>query len=220
MEENLSARPDLSGEVRLKLPLIVMIPLVSLLVIGLGIFGFSRVLLALSPGAATTIAMITAANVLGACAFLALRKPSGRGSSLELLLVALYPVLIAIIIAQTGVLSAEEGHGEPQGQQEQPAPAASGNTLVAQGLAFTASTIELKAGEPNDYALQNEDQVVHNLAIFESEEDASGGGDALFTSPDVAAGATEEFEIDPLRKGEYYFHCDYHLTMSGTATVD
>ncbi|MBA2311377.1 MAG: copper-binding protein, partial [Actinobacteria bacterium] len=51
-------------------------------------------------------------------------------------------------------------------------------------------------------------------------EDATDPSTALFTSPDAIAGATEDFTIDPLDKGDYYFHCQYHPTMSGTVSAD
>jgi len=57
------------------------------------------------------------------------------------------------------------------------------------------------------------------MAIYPSEEEASDPGNALFTSPDAEGGATEEFTIDPLDKGDYYFICDYHPTMTGTVVA-
>ena len=219
MRQDTSNRSDLSGEVRFRVPLVLVIPLVSLAIIGLAIFGFSRVLLSLTHEAATTIAIIMAINILGACAFLALRPDVARGAALELGLVALYPVLIAVIIAQTGVLEPAEGAAAEE-QTETAAPSAE-NAIVAEGTAWSPPnpTIELTAGEPTDYTLENRDSVEHNMAIYPSEEEASDPGNALFTSPDAEGGATEEFTIDPLDKGDYYFICDYHPTMTGTVVA-
>ena len=88
--------------------------------------------------------------------------------------------------------------------------------LVAQGLAFDTETIEVTAGEPTPAELTNEDTAVHNLVIFDNPDEASG--EELFTSPDVDAGSSESFEIDPLEEGEYFFHCAYHPQMEGTVT--
>ena len=88
--------------------------------------------------------------------------------------------------------------------------------LVAQGLAFDTETIEVTAGEPTPVELTNEDTAVHNLVIFDNPDEASG--EELFTSPDVAAGSSETFEIDPLDEGEYFFYCAFHPQMEGTVT--
>jgi plastocyanin len=93
------------------------------------------------------------------------------------------------------------------------------DTLVAADTEFDAATIELKAKRPTDFTIENEDSALHNLAIFPSEEDASDPSSALFTSPDAPGGSTTEFTIDPLKKGEYYFHCQYHANMNGNVEV-
>ena len=41
----------------------------------------------------------------------------------------------------------------------------------------------------------------------------------LFESPDIAGGATESFPIKPLKKGDYYFVCEYHVNMNGPVKV-
>jgi len=86
--------------------------------------------------------------------------------------------------------------------------------LVAEGLAFDLQTIEVTAGDPAPVELDNQDTTVHNFVIFDNPKEASG--EELFTSPDVDAGSAESFEIDPLDKGEYFFHCGYHPQMAGT----
>jgi plastocyanin len=131
----------------------------------------------------------------------------------------LIPVLvIAFLVA----------NGDPQEAAAPEPPAATGggggggvatDTLVAADTEFDADTIELKANRPTDFTIENEDSALHNLAIFPSEEDASDPSSALFKSPDAPGGSTTEFTIDPLKKGEYYFHCQYHANMNGTVEV-
>jgi plastocyanin len=93
------------------------------------------------------------------------------------------------------------------------------DSLVAEGTEFDADTIELKAGQPTDFEIDNRDTVVHNLLIFQTEEEAADPSAALFSSPDIQGGATDSFTIDPLKKDEYYFHCEYHQNMNGTVEV-
>ncbi len=218
MEEETSSRPDMVGEVRFKVPLVLAIPFAAMALIALVVIGFSRVLLELPAEAATAVALVTAANILIACTFLAVRRVE-RVSVLEVILIALYPILIGVVLAQTGFFS-EEGHSataqaeEPTGGQTGTS-GSSATSITAQGLAFDTDTIEVTTGESTDYTLVNEDTTVHNLAIYEGDE---ASGEALFTSPDVDAGAEESFAIDPLKPGDYYFQCDYHPQMAGTVT--
>ena len=217
MSQDLS-RPDLTGEIRFRVPLVLVIPLSAVALIGLFAWGFSRVLLSIPPGAATAVAIITAANILGACAFLALRPTAARASVMELALVALYPILIGIVIAQTGIGTTEEAAGEPAPPAES-APAVATDTLVAENTEFDADTIELKPNRPTDFMIENNDSAVHNLVIFSTEEDAADPSSALFRSPDATGGSTAEFTIDPLKKGTYYFNCQYHANMNGDVEV-
>lgn len=223
MDQQVS-RPDLSGEVRFRVPLVFAIPFGALLIIGLLAFGFAQVLLNLeSKEAATAIAIVMAANVLAACAFAASRRTLGRSSMVELALVALYPVVVGIAIAATGVIGGEahtEAHAE--GPPEPP-PAASGGVtteIVAADIAWSEDTMTLEAEKPSKFDVVNEDTTVHNLSIYKTPEDAETQTDPLFEGPDVAAGATESYEVDPLPKGEYAYICDYHVNMQGTLTVE
>jgi plastocyanin len=200
------------------------IPFGALLIIGLLAFGFAQVLLNLeSKEAATTIAIVMAANVLAACAFAASRRTLGRSSMVELALVALYPVVVGIAIAATGVIGGE-AHTEVAGEgAPEPPPAATGGVtteIVAADIAWSEDTMTLKAEKPNKFDVVNEDTTVHNLSIYKTPEDAETQTDPLFEGPDVAAGATEPYEVDALPKGEYAYICDYHINMQGTLTAE
>ena len=219
--EDSTARRDMYGEVRLRIPLVIVIPLVALAVIAAFAVGFSRVLLELPPEAATAIAIVTAANVLIASAFLALRRVE-RVGALEIILIALYPMLIGVVLAQVGFGEESTAAGEPAevtngGDQT---ASGSGTEIVAQSLQFDTESIELPAKKETEFTLINEDTVTHDLAIFESEQQATAGGKPLFQSPDVDGGAEETFAISPLDKGEYFFLCTFHpTTMTGSVEV-
>jgi len=220
MAQETPPQTGMSGEVRFKVPLAVVLPLVALLVIGLLAVGFALILLSLEPAAATTLALVMAANVLGACAFYALRPDTARRRWPELAAVVLYPLLIGIAVAQTGFLSEEEAEGGGGGT-EAPAPGG-GTTVVAQNTAFDVEEITVGAGEDYTGTLENADSVVHNIAFYESEEDTSDPEAAFYTSDDAGGGESVEFEFTaPDEPGDFPFLCDYHpTTMTGTLIVE
>ena len=214
------ARPDLTGEVRFKVPLVFAIPLAAFAVIAVVAIGIGAILLSVPAEAATTLAILMAANILGACAFLYLRPRLHRASVVELLIVALYPVIIGIAIAQTGIgeSTAAEEHAPPA-----KAPAtASGPTseITAVNTAWDTNTITLVADKPNDVTVVNEDAIVHNLSIYPDEAAATAKEEVLFEGPEVAGGSSGDYTIEGLEAGTYAFICDYHANMVGEAVVE
>lgn len=209
-------RPDLYGEFRFRfrIPLPVAIPLGALAFIGLIAIGFSRVLLSVPNEAAAAIALVTALNVLGACAFVATRERVSGPMLAELAAVVAYPVIIGLAIAQFGVATSEateEGGG---------APVPARLEVTAEGVQFSASSISLEAGKPEHLTFENKDSVEHNLAIYETKAGAADQKNALFDFDPFAGPDAEELEISPLEKGEYVFICDVHPTqMRGEVVV-
>jgi len=215
MSDDSGARRDLVGEVRIRLPLPIVIPLGALLVIAAVTIGVSQVLLAVPKEAAVAIALVMAANVLGACAFVALRPTEARRSWAELLMIVLYPVVIGLVIAQTGIGEEEESAAA---EETQPAEASGGATtaITARDVKFSIGQLRFAAGEATSLKFVNEDSVQHNLAIYADDSVKK----SLFIG-DLQGAGTTTYEIPPLDKGEYYFQCDVHPTsMFGTATVE
>jgi len=217
MSDEPGARRDLVGEVRIRLPLPIVIPLGALLVIAAVTIGVSQVLLAVPKEAAVAIALVMAANVLGACAFVALRPTEARRSWAELLMIVLYPIVIGLVIAQTGIGEEEESAAAETGaEQEGAAPAGLTTEITAKDVVFDTEEITLAADEATSLRFVNEDAVQHNLALYSDKSLKK----SLFSGDLLGAGTTT-YEIPPLDKGEYYFQCDVHPTsMFGTATVE
>jgi len=111
------------------------------------------------------------------------------------------------------------------GTTTEPPPASGGgggvatDSMVAEGTEFDVDTIRLAPKKETDFEIENRDTTVHNLVIFQTEEEATDPSSFLFKGPDIAAEATKSFPIDPLKKGEYFFHCAYHSNMNGTVEV-
>lgn len=206
----MSSRPDLVAGVRVRVPLIIAIPLGALVVIGGAAFGLSRILLALEPEAATVVALMIAVNILIACGIVAYKPKLDAVTLAELFVVVTYPVVIGIVLAQIGF-----GGGAEHADLQAPAQAA-GLELSASGITFDTNQLEFKAGEETTLPFSNDDAVAHNFSIY---EDDSATKD-LFTGQEVPPDSTTEYSIPPLDKGEYFFRCDIHpSSMTGTVTV-
>ncbi|MDQ4124304.1 MAG: hypothetical protein M3134_01720, partial [Actinomycetota bacterium] len=120
-----SLRPDLTTEVRVKVPLPLVIPLAALAVIAIVAYGFAQVLLAVPKEAATMLAMVAAANILGAFAYAALRPRMQPVTMAELGVIVLYPVIIGIAIAQFD-FGGEAAHGHDTAAAETAGAGAAG----------------------------------------------------------------------------------------------
>lgn len=208
-----SSRPDLVSGVRVRVPLVFVVPIGALLLIALVTILFSQVLLNLPKEAATTVALALAANILIASAVIAFRQRTDAVTMAELFVVVSYPVVIGVVLAVIGF-----GTGEGVAEEEAGGAGGAGGAtqvIVAEGLAFDTDEIELPAGEETSLTVDNKDTVLHNLAIY---EDDSASQD-LFIGADVAAGSSLDYSVPPIDAGTYYFHCDYHPSMNGEVVV-
>jgi plastocyanin len=196
-------------EIRFRVPLPIVIPIGAIALIGGATFGISRILLNVPKEVAVIIALAIAANVLGVCAYVAMKPAEARRSWGELLIIATYPIVIGAVLALIGV-------GEGTATAEKPGPAApAGNSVVASGVAFNTDALTFKADEETQLNFKNEDTVQHNIGIYESE-----GGKELFKGDLINGGQSTTYTIPPLKKGEYHFQCDVHPSMNGSVVVE
>lgn len=214
MSQQVQPESGLSHEVRFRVPLPIVIPIGAIAVIALIAVGMSRILLSVPKEVAVIVAVAIAANVLIAASFIALRPESARLSWPELAIVALYPLIIGLVLAQMGLGT---GHAAGEGEHGGEAPAAAGAGVVsAANVQFDTDTIELKAGEEASIKFVNEDSVEHNIAIY---EDDSAKQD-IFVGDIIPGGQEITYSFKAPEKGEYYFQCDVHPGMNGTVTVE
>lgn len=221
MSQDIPSRPDLTGEFRVRFPLPVVVPIVAVAVIAVVTLGYSRVLLSIPEDAATAVALMTAANILIACAFVALRRSMHRVGVLEVALVAAYPIVVAVVIANTGIIGESTAEGEGAAAHQETASGGGADvTLVAQSVAFDTDSISLPAAQDVTVTLDNQDTVPHNFALYETEEDADAQANALFQGDNVDGGASLDYEFTSPEKGDYVFQCDVHPAMRGSAAVE
>jgi plastocyanin len=90
------------------------------------------------------------------------------------------------------------------------------STVTAEGLAFSTDRIALPPDAPTTIHFENKDAgVSHDIAIYTD----SSLGTNLFRGQIITGPASIDYSIPALKPGTYYFHCDVHPTMNGSATV-
>jgi plastocyanin len=109
--------------------------------------------------------------------------------------------------------------GKAPAGQKPPAkqPPAPGGTipLVAESLAFDTPELALPAGGEVTIAFDNKDAgIPHNVALYTEQ-----GGDPIFQGELVTGPTTAEYRFPAPDPGTYYFQCDVHPTMNGSAVV-
>ena len=97
----------------------------------------------------------------------------------------------------------------------QPIPAgpvdANGPTIVAQDMAFSPSTVAVKAGTNFTLHFDNQESAPHNVAIY-TDSSAS----QKVSIGEIVTAAKKDQVVPALAAGTYFFRCDVHTNMTGT----
>ena len=185
------------------------LPVVGLFAIFSVMFFMSRVLLAVSEQASTTIALVVAIAILGVGALVTLRPRVSSGSLVGLLVVS------GVLMAGGGLVGAFVGQRElPHAE----GPHAATVHVAARGNVFTPNKIELPPEHPPEIIFDNRDSnVLHNVAIFSDPQFTR----RQFTGDVFAGPETMRYRFRALSPGTYYFRCDMHPTnMIGEIHVE
>ena len=194
----------------------IIIPLGALAVIGLALFGFSRILLSVSHHAATGVALGAAVAIMAIASFVATRK---KVSSSSLAGLALGVVGSCMLIGGVAIVAI--------GPEAKPAPAAKPQILAltaptgAAASGFKPSSLSAVTGKPIQIVLDNQESgVQHNVAVYASDPTKDPSATLLGSAPPVAGPATIKVDVKALPTGTYFFRCDVHpATMNGSLTV-
>ncbi len=187
---------------RLVMP--ILLPLGILAVIAAVLFGLSRILLSLTPTAATVTAIAVASGVVITAAVAAGRKQV-RLSTLG----AMLGVTAGVAMLAGGVALAVVGGSEEEaGGGEKPVV-----TLAAANIAFEPTSLTIPAGEAFTLQFHNQDaNTQHNVQIF---DDPTFAGTPVFNGALITGVRQTGYEVDPLEAGAYFFRCEVHPTMTG-----
>jgi plastocyanin len=197
----MSDRPVREG---LLLP--VLIPVGALILIGLVLFGFSRVLLSTSHAAATWVALVVAAAIVAVAAVIASRKRQPNGA-----LFSLFGVVAGIAMVSGGVAVMAFAPSE----EEEAAVVALAAPVGAAVDGFAQTSLSVPAERPLTIEFDNQDVgIQHNVVIFDGEDE---GAPVLFDGEVSTGPTTTPYAVEPVAIGSYFFHCEVHpTTMTGT----
>jgi plastocyanin len=187
---------------RLVLP--ILLPIGIVVVIAAILYGFSRILLSITPTAAWITAIIVASGILVTASIAAGRKQV-RLSTIG----AMLGVTAGVAMLAGGVaLAVVGGETEGEGGEEKPVVA-----LAAFNIQFEPTSLDVPADEAFTLRFNNRDaNTQHNVEIFESKDFA---GQGLFVGDLVTGVRTANYAVGALQAGTYYFRCIVHPNMTG-----
>ena len=86
--------------------------------------------------------------------------------------------------------------------------------ISAKGTAFSTKALEATAGQPFSIDFANNDDIPHNVAIYDGDKE-------LFRGEIITGPKTITYAVDALPAGEYTFICDVHPipAMTGKLTI-
>ena len=201
---------DHSPEPRERLLWPILIPVAVLVVIGAILFLFSRVLLRVTPTAATITALVVAASILAVASVVASR-PQVTGAS-----------LLSMVGGVTGIAMLTGGLALLLGQPTQEAQPVLVALTAPKGAAtggFQTKTLSAPAAYPFTIAFTNDDTGVQHNVVITAQKAVDPTGAIAAGQPVTGVGSVD-VPVSPLTAGSYYFFCEFHpTTMFGTLTV-
>ena len=114
---------------------------------------------------------------------------------------------------------------EAAGDAETPPPDAGPCTeceiAAVAPISFDKDELTVPPSEQVTVAFTNDEQgVPHTFTVWEAEADATGGGDAVADSGQVASGGQRDVEFESPASGTWYFNCTIHPNMNGDIVVE
>jgi plastocyanin len=196
---------------RLLLP--IVIPFGALALIGLALYGFSRVLLSVSHDAATVTALVVVVTIMATAGIISRQKRVMTGALGSMLGVVAGVAMVAGSLAFLIVGPQKEELKPVIEQLVAPSDAAT-NGFATDTLSFPANTkvsLQFDNQEPS---------IPHDVQIFKTDPAKDATEKPLFHGEVITGPAKITYAVQPLPAGTYFFDCVVHpTTMHGTLTV-
>ena len=184
----------------------VLIPLAAIVLTEIVVFSMSRVLLVTGKNAAVVIGLGAALAILIGAAFVAARPRIKTAPLLGFL-----TLLLIGTIAVGGYAMTQPAFYEREAAANRPEI-----EVAASNLKFDADELQIATGG-TVIAFDNADTQPHNVAIYDGEDATAP---PLFKGDIINGGQTIDYEVPAVEAGEYYFQCDVHPNMNGTAVAE
>lgn len=199
---------------RQSLLLPIAIPLGLLAVIGLVLWGFSRVLLRVEPKVATVTALLVAASIVAIVGIAASQKRVTSGS---LLTVVGGVFGIAMLLSGAALLVGTAG--TEGGAQTVSVALAAPKGAAVNGYDLT--TLTAPADTPFTIAFNNQDPGVQHNVVVASADPAKDPAATTYLDGELVTGpGAFDYEVPALPAAEYFYYCKIHpTTMKGVLTV-
>jgi len=133
----------------------------------------------------------------------------------------MFTVRLPMVLATIALaLLACGGAGTPPTSQPSPtdgtdSTGGDGVTISANNLTFDTNELRIPADEAFQLTLVNQEAAPHNVAIYQDSSRAT----ALFTGQIISSAEKTE-QVPAIPAGEYYFQCDVHPDINGTAIAE
>jgi plastocyanin len=88
---------------------------------------------------------------------------------------------------------------------------ANGPTIIAKGMSFGATPVEVNANLNFTLHFDNQDPAPHNVAIY-----TDGSASTAISVGEIVSSGTKDQVVPALTPGTYFFRCDVHHDMTGT----
>src|SRR5213593_1699569 len=191
---------DHAPEPRERLLWPIVIPVTVLVVIGAVLFLFSRVLLRVTPTAATITALVVAASILGVTTIVASR-PQVTGASMLSVLggvagIAMFAGGLALILGQPA-------------EEVQSVVISLAAPVGAATKGFQPDQLSAPASFPFTISFSNDDTgVQHNVVVTQDKTTDPTG--AIAVGQPVTGPGQVDVPVSQLATGSYYFFCQFH----------
>jgi plastocyanin len=113
------------------------------------------------------------------------------------------PIFVALSVTACSAASGDAG--------APPSAPAGGALIVADGLAFDRTRLEIPAEVAFPLLFENRDGAPHNVAILDERDDS-----AVFVGEIFGGPGSRTYAVPPIAAGTYRFRCDVHPDMAGT----
>jgi len=183
-----------------------LIPLGAFLLIGALVYPMSRILLAVTKDGSVIVGILMAASILFAAGAVA------KGGALKS--VQRVGLIFFALLLLGGGIGVEASLGPREVEKHLEVEA----SIAAKNTAFDRKELLIPSGHPFLLEFSNNDSLSHNVAIYKDKNSLSDPAGEIFKGEVFPGPAKRDYEVkEPIPAGVYYFQCDVHPTMNGTA---